>query len=309
MLCNSCIYMHGCGLGVAAYRTCISHSLCCSRCRRMHPSPGQLLQSLQSLQQKLRTAPAGQPTSAASQHTSNYSWSPDRSPDEIPDEVSTRLYCLCLPSSPCMHTGLLQPVSHANMGVMCQHASTAGANGIHACNGCSSSGSSITSQHPGLSSSPCRSGSSFGPPPGFTNGSAACCSNGRLAGSNQQRLQQQQQHYQQQQHSQPPQQQQRWGELRMPLQLSHPPADTAVFAPLMAALQELQVRPGHQLRGSRHDGTVWHNHTTCTTAVVEVSASAASDTRAAALVILPCSHYDLVQEDTRPILSSSLTPS
>jgi hypothetical protein len=28
------------------------------------------------------------------------------------------------------------------------------------------------------------------------------------------------------------------------MQLGHPPADTAVFAPLMAALQELQVRRG-----------------------------------------------------------------
>lgn len=31
------------------------------------------------------------------------------------------------------------------------------------------------------------------------------------------------------------------GELRLPLALGHPPADTAVFAPVMAALQELQV--------------------------------------------------------------------
>jgi len=81
----------------------------------------------------------------------------------------------------------------------------------------------------------------------------------------------------------------------MPLQLSHPPADTAVFAPLMAALQELQVRPGHQPRGGRHDGTMRHNHTHLAQRVVlGTSAAATSGTRAAALVGLLRLHYHLV---------------
>jgi hypothetical protein len=43
------------------------------------------------------------------------------------------------------------------------------------------------------------------------------------------------------QQQQQQQQQRSCSELRMPLMLGHPPADTAVFAPVMAALQEIQV--------------------------------------------------------------------
>lgn len=137
---------------------------------------------------------------------------------------------------PGVFAGLLQPVSQSLLGVMCSHASPA-ANGN--ANGCASSSSSQASL---LSSSPVRSASSCGPPPGFANGNSPA--NGTLSGSNKSAQQQRQQHAQ----SQALQQQQRWGELRLPLQLGHPPADTAVFAPLMAALQELQVcsDPGHK---------------------------------------------------------------
>jgi hypothetical protein len=46
------------------------------------------------------------------------------------------------------------------------------------------------------------------------------------------------------QQQQQQQQQRSCSELRMPLVLGQPPADTAVFAPVMAALQELQVSGG-----------------------------------------------------------------
>lgn len=139
---------------------------------------------------------------------------------------------LCMHLTRLLCAGLLQPVSQAHLGIVCSQQGSAAAASNGACNGCASSSSSQASL---LSSSPARSASSCGPPPGFANGSLP--SSSRAAGTPQR-----QQHTQQVPQQQQPQQGQRWGELRLPMQLGHPPADTAVFAPLMAALQELQVR-------------------------------------------------------------------
>lgn len=147
---------------------------------------------------------------------------------------------LCCPCP----AGLLQPVSQAHLGVVSsQHASSTAAAINGTCNGCASSSSSIGSSSISSSSSQARgASSSCGPPPGFANGTLPTSSKTAAGAPSQQ--QRQQQHTQQQgPHQQQQQQvQQRWGELRLPMQLGHPPADTAVFAPLMAALQELQVR-------------------------------------------------------------------
>jgi hypothetical protein len=121
--------------------------------------------------------------------------------------------------------GLLQPVNAASMGIMSSSSSLLIATG----GGCSGHGLA-------LSSSPCSSTSSqHDRPPSWANGSSRSTPVHHTSARHQQ---------QQPSPSPPPsqQQQQLWGELRMPLVLGQPPADTAVFAPLMAGLQELQVR-------------------------------------------------------------------
>jgi hypothetical protein len=124
--------------------------------------------------------------------------------------------------------GLMQPVSATNMGVL----STSATNLMQ----------QLHSIPPGFGSSPCSSCSSH------SHHIAACSSAAAAAGSSssvsngtstqllQNGVQQQGSGTSQQQ-----QQQRSCSELRMPLMLGHPPADTAVFAPVMAALQEIQV--------------------------------------------------------------------
>lgn len=121
------------------------------------------------------------------------------------------LLCICC-------AGLLQPVSAANMGILAQQPASA-------------TGMSAPRPHPSaVNSSPRSTCSSYSQQIGSqttavlqslvtsnnTASTSGCCSCSQ-------------------------QQQQLWGELRMPLVLGQPPADTAVFAPVMAALQDLQV--------------------------------------------------------------------
>jgi hypothetical protein len=94
---------------------------------------------------------------------------------------------------------------------------------------------------PGFGSSPCSSCSSHSHQIAACSSAAAaaCSSSSTSNGTSQQQLQN---GVQQQGPGSSQQQQQRsCSELRMPLVLGHPPADTAVFAPVMAALQEIQV--------------------------------------------------------------------